>query len=70
MTPQRLQELKAKLAKHSPEAQKRILKAAKASRDVTQFKHLCNQVNSKQATPAEMQEYQAVIAGSKAKTSA
>lgn len=64
MTPQRLQELKAMLTKHSPETQKKILKAVKASRDVQRFKYLCTQVNIGLATPQEYAEYKMMMEGS------
>lgn len=38
MTPQRLQDLKAKLAKLSPEGRQRVMKAVRASMDVREFK--------------------------------
>ena len=38
MTPQKLQELKAKLAKLSPAEQQRVKKAVRASMDVQQHK--------------------------------
>lgn len=61
MTPQRLQELKAGLAKLSPEAQRRVMKAVRASMDVQQFKYLCTQVNNGLATPEEYAAYSAFM---------
>lgn len=66
---EKLQEIKAKLAKLSPEAQRRILKAVKASRDVQKFKYLCTQVNIGWATPEECSEYKKIMGGN-AKVSA
>lgn len=64
MTPQRLQELKAGLAKLSPEAQRRVMKAVRASMDVQQFKYLCTQVNRGLATPQEYAEYKTIMESS------
>lgn len=61
---EKMQEIKIRLAKLTPEGRRRVLKAVKASRDVQRFKYLCTKVNIGLATPEECAEYKKIMEGS------